>query len=450
MRQRGPVLIVSGKVEPVGINLIRIGRFLVGKLTHQGVRLAALTRAVEIARKTIGYPHVAGRERQTTTLNLCRLGVFPLIFQLFCLSGELLVGQAAFNIINAPALAGGERLDKLRGLLRGLGTVNIGQAADRIAVAAVHTQRLAIVTFRRVVIFTRRCGIAQPQHGITVGIVDTARLLIVTLRLRRVIRLQGRIALLDQQPVAVDLQQTVPFTPVIALGIEGNRLFKLRHRAGAVAFLGIGLAKGTHRFTVGMVGADGFLQLSHRLTPLPGIHRRQPFRFRAERRVSELFLLFFELGTRRRDAIAVTEYAQVFLQRADAGAAGRLAFDLVIPHIRRLAAPVGRFSHILQYRKAFVTASALEQKLGQRRLQLCISRAAGVDFLELVNGRIPASGVFRHDVPVFRRHVAARRVAVKQLVIGCNRLLRVSRGGEQTRLLELLAAIRRGQQHRVA
>ncbi len=161
-------------------------------------------------------------------------------------------------------------------------------------------------------------------------------------------------------------------------------------------------------------------------------------------------MLFFELGTRRRDAIAVTEYAQVFLQRADAGAAGRLAFDLVIPHIRRLAAPVGRFSHILQYRKAFVTASALEQKLGQRRLQLCISGAAGVDFLELVNGRIPASGVFRHDVPVFRRHVAARRVAVKQLVIGCNRLLRVSRGGEQTRLLELLAAIRRGQQHRVA
>lgn len=47
-----------------------------------------------------------------------------------------------------------------------------------------------------------------------------------------------------------------------------------------------------------MVGADGFLQLSHRLAPLPGIHRRQPFRFRAERQVSELFLLFFELRTR--------------------------------------------------------------------------------------------------------------------------------------------------------
>jgi hypothetical protein len=52
-----------------------------------------------------------------------------------------------------------------------------------------------------------------------------------------------------------------------------------------------------------MVGADGFLQLGHRLTALPGIHRRQPFRFRAERRIGELFLLRFKLGTRRRDAI---------------------------------------------------------------------------------------------------------------------------------------------------
>jgi hypothetical protein len=83
-------------------------------------------------------------------------------------------------------------------------------------------------------------------------------------------------------------------------------------------------------------------------------------------------LLRFKLGTRRRDAIAVAEYAQVFLQRADAGAAGRLVFDLVIPHIRRLAAAIGRFGHLLQYRKAFITASALEQKLGQRRLQLRI------------------------------------------------------------------------------
>jgi hypothetical protein len=60
------------------------------------------------------------------------------------------------------------------------------------------------------------------------------------------------------------------------------------------------------------------------------------------------------------------------LQRADAGAAGRLVFDLVIPHIRRLAAAIGGFGHLLQYRKAFITASALEQKLGQRRLQLRI------------------------------------------------------------------------------
>ena len=191
-----------------------------------------------------------------------------------------------------------------------------------------------------------------------------------------------------------------------------------------------------------MVGADGFLQLRHRLTSLPGIHRCQPFGFRAERRIGELFLLRFKLGTRRRDAIPVAEYAQVFLQRADAGVAGRLVFDLVIPHIRRLAAAIGGFGHLLQYRKGFITTSALEQKLGQRRLQLRISGTAAVYFLELVNGRAAASGIFCHDVPVFRRHVATRRVAVKQLVIGGNRLLRVPRSGEQSRLLELLAAIR--------
>ncbi len=237
MRQRGPVLIVSGKIEPVGIHLIRIGGFLAGKLTHQGIRLAALAGAVEIAGQTVGYPHVARRERQTTALNIGSLRVFPLVLQLFCLGGELLVGQAAFNIINAATLAGGERLDKLRRLLRRLRAVDIGQPTNRIAVAAVHTQRLAIIALRCSVIFTRRRGISQPQHRITVGIVDIARLLIVAFRLRRVIRLQRRIALLDQQPVTVNLQQAVPFAAVITLRVEGDRLFKLGHRASAVAFL---------------------------------------------------------------------------------------------------------------------------------------------------------------------------------------------------------------------
>ena len=118
MRQRGPVLIVPGEIEPVGIHLIRVRRFLAGKLAHQGVRLAALARAVEIARETIRYPDVAWRERQTAALYFCCLGVFPLILQLFGLGRQLLVSQATFNIINAPALAGRKRLDKLRGFLR--------------------------------------------------------------------------------------------------------------------------------------------------------------------------------------------------------------------------------------------------------------------------------------------------------------------------------------------
>ena len=118
MGQRGTILVVTGKIEPVGIHLIRVGRFLAGKLTHQGICLTALACAVEIARQAIGDPHVAWRERQTTTLNLGGLGVFALVLQLLGLGGELFVGQATFNIINAATLAGGERLDKLRGFFR--------------------------------------------------------------------------------------------------------------------------------------------------------------------------------------------------------------------------------------------------------------------------------------------------------------------------------------------
>jgi hypothetical protein len=95
--------------------------------------------------------------------------------------------------------------------------VNIGQAAYRVAVAAVHTQRLVIVTLRRGVIFARRGRIAQPQHRVAVGIVDVTRLLIERSAWQG-FSPSARIALLDQQPVAVNLQQAVPFAPIIALG----------------------------------------------------------------------------------------------------------------------------------------------------------------------------------------------------------------------------------------
>ncbi len=118
------------------------------------------------------------------------------------------------------------------------------------------------------------------------------------------------------------------------------------------------------------------------------------------------------------------------MQRGDAGGADRLIFDLLIPHIRRLAAPIGGTGHLLQHRKAFITTSGLEQQLSQRGLQLGITRTAAVNFLQLVNGRIAAGGIFRHHIPVLCRHVATRWVAVEQLVIGGNGLLRMSRCGE--------------------
>ncbi len=118
MRQCRAVLIVTREVKAAGVDLIRVRRFLACQLAHERIRLAALPGAIEIARKTVGDPHIARRERQAAALNFRRLRVVPLVFQLFCLGSQLLVGQATFNIINTAALAGGERLNKLCGLLR--------------------------------------------------------------------------------------------------------------------------------------------------------------------------------------------------------------------------------------------------------------------------------------------------------------------------------------------
>ena len=149
-----------------------------------------------------------------------------------------------------------------------------------------------------------------------------------------------------------------------------------------------------------MVGTHGFLQFRDRFTALPGIHRGKPFGLRPECRIGELFLLRFKLGARRRDVIAVAEHAQVFLQCANAGAAGWLIFDLLIPHIRGLVTAAVGFGHILQHGKAFITAAALEQELRERRLLLGIAGTAGIDLLQLVNGGITPGRIFGDNGPV--------------------------------------------------
>ncbi|MNZ36231.1 hypothetical protein D3C78_536460 [compost metagenome] len=81
----------------------------------------------------------------------------------------------------------------------------------------------------------------------------------MTFRLANIIGFQRGITLLNQQPVAVDLQQTVPFPTVIALRIERDRLFKLRDRSRTIAALGICLPQRAHGFAVGMIGAHRLL-----------------------------------------------------------------------------------------------------------------------------------------------------------------------------------------------
>ena len=78
-------------------------------------------------------------------------------------------------------------------------------------------------------------------------------------RLADIIGFQRGITLLNQQPVAVDLQQAVPFPAVIALWIKRDRLFKLSDRTRTIAALGIRLPQRAHGFAVGMIGANRLL-----------------------------------------------------------------------------------------------------------------------------------------------------------------------------------------------
>ena len=115
--------------------------------------------------------------------------------------------------------------------------VNICQPAHGVSVAAVHTQGLLIITFGGGIIFSRHRHIAQPQHCITVGVIDITRLLEQAFCPVRIIGFQRSIALLDRQPVAVYFQQTVPFVVVAAVRIQCEGFFQIRHCIGAIAFL---------------------------------------------------------------------------------------------------------------------------------------------------------------------------------------------------------------------
>ena len=204
----------------------------------------------EILRKSVSNPYAAGVQRQSLPLKCCRLRPFALVFQCLCLLCQTVVLQAAFDIINATPLTGRERGDKRFSFFWRLLAVNICQPAHGVSVAAVHTQGLLIITFGGGIIFSRHRHIAQPQHCITVGVIDITRLLEQAFCPVRIIGFQRSIALLDRQPVAVYFQQTVPFVVVAAVRVQCEGFFQIRHCIGAIAFLRIRLAQRPQSFTV--------------------------------------------------------------------------------------------------------------------------------------------------------------------------------------------------------
>ncbi len=222
MRQRGTILVIAGEIEAVGVDLSRIVRLAANQIAHLRVGLGVLSGAPEIAGEAVGDPDAVRIARQPTALNFCRLRPAPLVLQGFSLLRQPVVGKTALNVIHAAALAGRERGNPGGGFFRRLLAIEISQAANRVAVAAVHAQRLLIVAFGGGAVLAGHGGVPQAQHRVAVGVIHRARLLVKSFRLRGIIGLQRGVTLLDQQPVAVSLQKAVPLAAVAALRRKGN------------------------------------------------------------------------------------------------------------------------------------------------------------------------------------------------------------------------------------
>ena len=238
-----------------------------------------------------------------------------------------------------------------------------------------------------------------------------------------------RIALLDQQPVTVHLEQAVPFATIIAIGIEGDGPLKLRHRPGTIALLGIGLPQRSDGFAVLMIFAYGILQCANRRAALARFHGRQPAGTLPKCRVSQLFLLCIKLLARRHNRIPFTEHAQETFESRHAFFADGHALNLLIPEIGCGIAPGVVFRHLLKNGIAFFVAPVGDQQPCQCTLQIGISRIAAIKGFQLSNGFVVSRRDFRHLNPVFRRQIACWRTAVKHLLVSGNGLLRMPCGG---------------------
>lgn len=105
------------------------------------------------------------------------------------------------------------------------------------------------------------------------------------LRLRQLAAFEGAIALLNQQPVAVSLEQAVPLVAARAIRVHFDGFTQLGNRPRPIAALGVRLPQCANRVAVFGIRPHSLLQIGHGHRTFPGLHRRQPLRAIAERRV---------------------------------------------------------------------------------------------------------------------------------------------------------------------
>ena len=256
------------------------------------------------------------------------------------------IGQAALDIINAAPLGRRQTGDIGAGFFRRLRTIKISQPANRQVVAAIHPQGALIIALRCGIIFARCRHISEPEHRIAIGTVDSLSLRIIVLRPIQLSGLQRGIALFDQQPVAVRLEQAVPFIAIRAFRIHRDRFVQLCDGTGSVATLRIGLAQGAHGIAVPGIGPYGLLYIGHGLGGVVIFNRRQPFRTHAKRRILQLSLLLSQQHAGIRCRFTGCKQGQETLQFLHAGPADRHIFDFAEPHIGGSAATGGRTRHL--------------------------------------------------------------------------------------------------------
>ena len=108
VRQRRALLVIAGKIEAVSVNLLRVCGFIARQRAHLRVGFNLLAGGAQITGQTVGHPHTIRVQRQTALLQYGGLRPVALIFQPLRLLRESVVGQAAFNIVNAAPLAGAQ------------------------------------------------------------------------------------------------------------------------------------------------------------------------------------------------------------------------------------------------------------------------------------------------------------------------------------------------------